>query len=105
MARSRTMLLAWIGCLAALAVALALHPVLQGLLPLVTLYGPVALTVWLLGWRPAALVAIAGYVVADYLFIDPRRQLSFTDSAHLVGALAYLFTCAVIVGFGEAARQ
>ena len=41
-------------------------------LPLVTLFGAVAATVWFGGPIPAALVTILGYLACNVLFIDPR---------------------------------
>ena len=45
-------------------------------LPLVTLFGAVAVAVWAGGWRHAALVALLGYVACNYLFIAPRGVLA-----------------------------
>src|SRR6185436_19185473 len=72
-------------------------------LPLVTLFGAVAGAVWLGGYRPALVAAIAGYFACNYLFIHPRRALAF-DLGDVVGLLAYLFTCSIIIGLGEVAR-
>ena len=74
-------------------------------LPLVTLFGAVAAAVWIGGHRPAMVVAILGYLACDYLFIPPRGQFAFVDVVGVIGLLAYLFTCALIIGFGEAARR
>jgi PAS domain S-box-containing protein len=91
----------------ALTVAVLLRwlfdPLMGDSLPLVTLYGAVAAAVWLGGYRPAILVAILGYLACHYLFISPRGQFSF-DVGIAVGLVAYFFTCAVIVSFGEATR-
>ncbi|HSQ20914.1 MAG TPA: PAS domain S-box protein [Blastocatellia bacterium] len=80
-----------------------LDPLLGDMFPLITLYGAVAAAVWLGGYRPAILVAILGYLACHLLFIPPRGQLSF-DVGIAVGLVAYLFTCALIIGFGEATR-
>ena len=62
--------------LAALAGAVLLRwlldPVMGGTLPLVTLFGAVALAVWIGGYRPAVLVSFLGYLACSYLFIEPR---------------------------------
>ena len=39
-----------------------------------------------------------------YLFIAPRGQLMPEGFGQMVGLVAYLFTCTLIIGFGEAAR-
>jgi PAS domain S-box-containing protein len=72
-------------------------------LPLVTLFGAVAAAVWLGGYRVAVPVSLVGYVACRYLFIPPRYGFDL-GSANLVGLVAYLFTCSLIITFGEAAR-
>jgi PAS domain S-box-containing protein len=88
---------------AALALRWLLDPLMGGSLPLVTLFGAVAGAVWLGGYRPALVAAIAGYFACNYLFIHPRRTLAF-DLGDVVGLIAYLFTCSIIIGLGEVAR-
>ena len=90
----------------ALAVALrwALDPLMGDALPLVTLFGAVAAAVWVGGYRVAIPVTIVGYVACHYLFISPRWNLDLADVANQVGLIAYLFTCGLIIVFGEAAR-
>ena len=58
----------------ALAVLLrwALEPLMGDSLPLVTLFGAVAVAVWFGGYRLSIPVALAGYVACHYLFIPPR---------------------------------
>jgi PAS domain S-box-containing protein len=73
-------------------------------LPLVTLFGAVAAAVWLGGYRPAIAVAILGYLACVYLFIQPRGSFAFNGLGDAVGLLAYLFTCALIIGIGQAMR-
>src|SRR5947208_6391473 len=89
--------------LAAAAVLLRwlLDPLMGDTLPLVTLFGAVAAAVWLGGFRPALLVVILGYSACAYLFIQPRGSFGLNEAGNLVGLLAYLITCAIIVGFGE----
>ena len=93
--------------IAALAAAVLarwlLDPVMGDTLPLVTLFGAVAAAVWLGGYRPALVVVVLGYLVCSYLFIEPRGRFE-TDPATIVGLVAYLFTCALIIGIGEAMR-
>ncbi|HVH29864.1 MAG TPA: PAS domain S-box protein, partial [Vicinamibacterales bacterium] len=95
--------------IAALAAAVLLRylldPWLGNALPLVTLFGAVAAAVWLGGgYRPAIVVAILGYIACDYLFIEPRGRFALGGFGDLIGLLAYLFTCSLIIGFGEATR-
>jgi PAS domain S-box-containing protein len=94
--------------IAALTVAVALRwaidPWLAGALPLVTLFGAVAAAQWVGGYRPAVLVTVLGYMACDYLFMDPRGHLTMDDLPSVVGLVAYLATCALIIAFGEAMR-
>ena len=73
-------------------------------LPFVTAFGAVAAAVWAAGWLPAGFVAIIGYFAFSYLFIPPRHTLAFGTVAHVVGMLAYLLSCGLIIGIGEAMR-
>jgi len=101
--------------MAALAAAVLLRwlldPLMGDALPLVTLFGAVAVASRLGGYRPAVLVSLLGYVACEYLFIAPRRSLSLGNLgdvlglANTIGLAAYLFTCAIIIGLGEAARK
>jgi PAS domain S-box-containing protein len=73
-------------------------------LPLVTLFGAVAAAVWLRGYRLAIPIVLIGYVVCNYLFIPPRYGFDISSLENQVGFVAYLFTCALIIVFGEMAR-
>jgi len=89
---------------AALLLRWLLDPVMGDALPLVTLFGAVAVAVWLGGYRPAIPVAILGYAACLYLFIPPRRTFNLSR-ADFVGMIAYFFTCSLIILIGEAARR
>ena len=73
-------------------------------LPLVTLFGAVAAAVWLGGYVTAFIIAVLGYLACHYLFIEPRGTFVF-DTETAVGLIAYLFTCALIIGIGEAMHR
>jgi PAS domain S-box-containing protein len=89
----------------AIAVRALLDPWLGDTLSLVTLYGAVAAAVWIGGHGRGVLAAIAGYLVSDYLFIEPRGVFGFSDTSSFVGALAYSVTCAIVIGLGNATRR
>jgi PAS domain S-box-containing protein len=82
----------------------ALDPLMGDSLPLVTLFGAVAAAAWLGGYRVAIPVTLVGYLACHYLFIAPRGHFNLSDRANVVGLVAYLFTCTLIIFFGEAAR-
>jgi PAS domain S-box-containing protein len=91
--------------------ALSLLPLMGDALPLVTLFGAVAAAVWLGGYRPAVLVALLGYVACEYLFIAPRGTISLGNLesvlglGNVTGFAAYVLTCAIIIGLGQAMRR
>jgi PAS domain-containing protein len=88
---------------AAVLIRWLLNPIMGDTLPLVTLYGAVAFAVWIGGWRPALVAVLLGYVACSYLFIGPPGTFVL-DTSTLVGLTAYLITCSIIIGFGEAMR-
>jgi PAS domain S-box-containing protein len=81
-----------------------LDPLMGSSLPLVTLFGAVAAAIWLGGLITAACIAVLGYVACDYLFIEPRGAFLLTTE-NVVGLVAYLFTCTLIIAIGEGTRQ
>jgi PAS domain S-box-containing protein len=81
-----------------------LDPLMGDALPLVSLFGAVAAAVWLGGYRVAIPVTLLGYLACHYLFIPPRGHFDFGNKANVVGLVAYLFTCTLIIVFGEVAR-
>jgi PAS domain S-box-containing protein len=92
------------GLLAALALRWVLDPVVGSSLPFVTMFGAVAAAVWVGGYQPAILVALLGYLGCNYLFIEPRGAFALKGVETAVGLVAYLFTCALVIAFGEAMR-
>src|SRR5689334_8154824 len=103
-ARVRSMRNAYALGFLALVVAVLLrwvfNPVMGETLPLVTLFGAVAAGVWLGGYRLTIPIALIGYIICHYLFIRPQYGFDFTNTANIVGLVAYVFTCTLIVVFG-----
>jgi PAS domain S-box-containing protein len=85
----------------AVLLRLVLDPWLGSHLPLATLYGTVALAVWLGGYRPAIVAVVLGYLACDWLFIEPRGALGFSSTRNLIGLFAYLVSCSIIIGLGQ----
>jgi PAS domain S-box-containing protein len=81
-----------------------IDPVMGDSLPLVTVFGAVAVSVWLGGYVTGLVVAALGYAACHFLFIEPRGILVFSAEV-LAGFIAYLFTCALIIGIGEGMRR
>jgi len=90
----------------ALAVLLRkiLDPLMGDTLPLVTLFGAIALAEWVGGYTCALLVIVLGYIACAYLFMVPRGTLGLSQVVNQVGLAAYLFTCGMIILFGEGMR-
>ena len=96
---------AFAAVVAAVLLRYLLDPWMGATLPVVTLFGAVAAVVWIGGPALATAVALLGYLACDYLFIPPRGGFLGGGVPAVIGALAYVFTCTLIIGFGEAARR
>jgi PAS domain S-box-containing protein len=77
-----------------------LEPVLKNTLPLVTLYGAVAVAVWYGRWRAAAVASLLGYLTAYYLFISSDTG-SVLTIPELTGLIAYTVSAGIIIYIGE----
>src|SRR5262245_56555080 len=86
--------------IAAVLLRQRLDPLMGDTLPLVTLFGAIAVAVWIGGYGPAILVAVFGYVACAYLYIEPRRDIELGPK-NLVGLIAYCFTSSIIIIFGQ----
>ncbi len=104
MARPLAYTLSIVALVAAVLLRWFLDPLLGDQLPLVTLFGAVAAAVSIGGYLPALVVAIPGYLACHYLFVPPRGAFA-TDLATLVGLIAYIATCALIIVIGESMRR
>ncbi|MEO8353850.1 MAG: PAS domain S-box protein, partial [Chthoniobacteraceae bacterium] len=77
-----------------------LEPILGQELRLVTMFGAVAIAVWVGGWFPATLAALAGYAAIQFLFVTVRGESSMSG-ADMVGFAGYAFSCGVIILLAE----
>ena len=82
---ARSYVLAGAALGSAVLLRLILDPLMGDTLPLVTLFGAVAIAVWLGGYRPAVVVTVLGYVACAYLFIQPRGSLGLNVAGNAVG--------------------
>lgn len=108
-ARSLRPAAAYSAALAAISVVLllrlALEPWLQGELPFVTLFAGVAFAAWYSGAGPAGVAALVGAVVCEAAFTSRARAFDTFGFADAIGLLAYLVSCAAIIGFAEGMRR
>ncbi len=79
-------------------------PYLGDHVPLVTLYGAVAVTAWFGGLRPGIVTVVGGYLACHFLFIAPRYTIRLNTARDLIGMIAFFFTSAFILAMGEAVR-
>jgi two-component sensor histidine kinase len=79
---------------------MALDPIVQDV-AYVTYYPFVMLSALFLGWRHAAVVAIASALLGDYLFMTPRYTL-FTAGAHTVASLLFLMSSGLLIAMSAA---
>ena len=82
-----------------------LDPALGDRLAFVTLFGAVAIAVWVGGARPALITAVIGFLACDYLFVPPRGEFLPMDSANVAGLFGYAVSCLFVIAFGYAMRR
>ena len=111
-ARSKDVTLVAVRYTAALAVAAAavvlrwfLLPWLKSDLPYATLFGAIAVAVWMGGWGPALAAAIGGLVGTALLFGKPESLSGATSLSTWLAIGVYALTCALIIGLGETMRK
>ena len=98
---------------AAIAVAAAavvlrwfLLPWLDSDLPFATLFGAIAVAVWMGGWGPALAAAMAGLIGTVLLIGKPHSIVAgHIDLTTLFSVGVYALTCALIIGLGQAMRR
>ncbi|HJY75779.1 MAG TPA: PAS domain-containing protein [Burkholderiales bacterium] len=96
----------WIVALVAVAAAaglrFALDPWLGAAHPFPLFLGAVIVAAWFGGIAPAFLAAIAGYMAADYFFIEPRGFFAPRTAVENAGLAVYLLSSLLIIGLGGA---
>jgi PAS domain S-box-containing protein len=79
----------------------ALDPWLGGQLPFITMFGAVIVAAWYGGALPAITAAVLGYVLASWLFQEPRGTLSWSWAP----LFAYMLSTALIAALGGAMHR
>jgi len=97
---ARRYAIAFLSFAIALLIRWALEPIVKTNLPLVTLYGAVAVSVWYARWQPAAIASLLGYLAAHYLFISSDVTTIFAPAA-FTGLIAYSISSGIIIYIGE----
>jgi len=91
--------------LAALLFRWLLTPWLGTSVPFVTLFGAVAVAVWIGGWMPALLAAVVGYASIGALFITSPESLVPRSSADWMQLALFSISVGLIIGLGESMRR
>lgn len=111
-ARNQGAMVAAVRYAAAIAIATAavvlrwfLLPWLSSDLPYATLFGAIAVAVWMGGWGPAIVAAILGLVGTTVLIGMPESFAEAASWSTLLGLAVYGATCALIIGLGETMRK
>jgi signal transduction histidine kinase/ActR/RegA family two-component response regulator len=69
-----------------------------------TLFGAVAIAVWMGGWRPAVLTAALGYVLAQ-VFLNPEiLRVEFVLVSEIMSFVIFCIACSVIIALGHNMR-
>jgi PAS domain S-box-containing protein len=79
-------------------------PTLADFVPLATIYGAVAFSVWYGGLGPALLSAIAGYLGVAWFILEPHYA-SVLDARNVVGLGLFLISNLVVMSLGEEMRR
>ncbi|MBX9792219.1 MAG: PAS domain S-box protein [Pirellulales bacterium] len=89
---------------AALILRLALDSLLGGRRPYLTLFGGVALAIWLTRWKPAAVAALVGFVAANFFVAAPQDGIVL-NSFFFVELAVYSLSAGLIILGGEALHR
>jgi len=92
---------------AALALLLrwGLDPFLGGRYPYASGYLFIAMTVWFLGWRAAAVTALSFYPLGNLFFVDPRGTFNLAARADIIGFAINMISSAILIFLGHKARE
>ncbi|MCW5889742.1 MAG: response regulator [bacterium] len=82
---------------AALALRVALDPLLEDRQPYVTTYAGIAFAAWFGGARAGLLSAAASFAGVGLLFVPPRGVFGYATTGDLVGAGAFCFTSTIVL--------
>ena len=90
---------------AAQGVRWLLDPYARDAVPLATMYIAVIFAVWYGGWKPAAALAVAGYFVGLWLFVQPRYTPKLLGDLGPLRTVLYAVSCAIAIYLCESLRR
>jgi signal transduction histidine kinase len=82
----------------------ALDPYLGDRQPFTPIHAVTALALWRFSWRVAVVNAVAGQLLASYLFVPPRGEL-LPNALWLVGLVTYYLEALMIIYFGQVSKR
>ena len=97
----------WNYALAVLILVLAftirsvLDPLLKDRLPFVSFFLATTFVAWYCGFGPSLLTLIAGWLTADWFFIDPRGQFDIPHETNLIASVSYFLSGLVTISFSH----
>ena len=95
-------ILAVFAIVAAIAIRWPLYPTLSNR-PYLTMFGAVALVVWVARWKPATLAAVLGFFSGYYIYAEPTGP--FRIASFLAEMAGYALSTGSIILFGEAMHR
>lgn len=98
---------AWSLAITGLAILLrwAMDPILGNNFPLATVFGAVAVAVWVGGAGPGLLAAVLGFMGCHTLFAEPRGEIWLRSATVWGGLAVFLLSSAAIIAFGVSMRR
>ena len=72
--------------------------------PFATLFGAVAIAVWMGGWGPGVLTALLGFLLSNYFIQSPFGSFSLGTVRDWLGLILYGVSCALIISLGHRMR-
>jgi len=91
--------------IAALFARWLIDPYARDTMPLAALYVGVAFAVWFGGWKPATIIAVAGYVAALWWFWPPRHSFKLWESYGVGRTLLYFVSCFITIYLFESLHR
>jgi len=74
-------------------------------IPFATLFGAVAIAVWMGGWGPGALTATLGFLLAHAVIEQPFGVVQFAGAEDFLSLLLYGVSCGLIIALGHNMRM
>jgi signal transduction histidine kinase/CheY-like chemotaxis protein len=68
-----------------------------------TLFGAVAVAVWMGGWRPGVVTAALGYALS-IVFVKPAGGVEFGTASDIFGVIVFGLSCGLIIALGHRMR-